>query len=519
MSFNYLRAYLGDSLFDSTMKACYKEWKFKHLQPEDLKKLFELETGKDLTWFFTDLLGTTKRLDYQVVQLEESRLLVKNRGELVSPVVISGMRGDSVFFKKWVDGFKGQKWIEIPAGDYTEIKIDPNHQMPELYRLNNNIRRSGIFPKSDPLRTQMYFTLEDPEKRYLMFIPALNWTRENGIMIGAALHNGFLTPKPFEYFVMPFYAFNNPALAGFGKIAWNITPYNKMVRMARISLEGSQFGAPGNQSYHYAKTGTELFFRSAHMNHLLMQKASFNFIAASDLSQIELLQKASMKYYLQFGYQLQKTGFINPFLFSTSLESSYSYIKTTAEMNYKLSYRGKKNGLDIRLFAGAMLHNSSDASFYALAAGARNGHELYLYQGTYPDRFAVYPSSFFSKQMTVTEGGLASPVNEKLGFSNWLVSLSLTSTLPGSASRLPVKPFINMLVNDHGSGNGYDSPFFCEAGLKAGMWNFFEIYVPILVSGNIASITGQFKSRIRLVFNLDSFGQAKLNSGTGIRIH
>ena len=519
MSFNYLRAYLGDSLYDSTMKAYFLDWKFKHPQPDDLKKLFELKTGKDLSWFFGDLLGTTKRLDYKAVHLEENRLLVKNSGELVSPVVISGMTGDSVFFEKWVDGFEGKKWIEIPTGGYTEIKIDPNHQMPELYRLNNNIRKSGIFPKSDPLRTQMYFSLEDPEKRYLMFIPALNWTRENGIMIGAALHNGFLTPKPIEYFVMPFYAFNNSALAGFGKIAWNITPYAKLIQKAKISLEVSQFGAPGNQDYHYAKAGSEFFFRSNHMNNLLTQKASLNFTAASDLSQIELLEKASMKYYMQLGYQLQKTGFINPFLFSISLESSNSYLKSTAEMNYKLSYRGKKNGLDIRLFTGVMLHNSSDAPFYALAAGARNGHELYLYQGTYPDRFAVYPSTFFSRQMTVTEGGLASPVNEKLGFSKWLVSLSLTSTLPGNARRLPVKPFVNLLLNDHGSGNGHDAPFFCEAGFKAGMWNFFEIYVPILVSGNISSITGQFKSRIRLVFNLDSFSQAKLNSGMGIRIH
>jgi hypothetical protein len=519
MSFNYLRAYLGDSVYDSAMKAYYKEWKFKHPQPDDLKKVFEMETGKDLTWFFTDLLGTIKRLDYKAVLLEDRRLLVKNSGELVSPVVISGMTGDSVFFKKWVDGFEGQKWIEIPAGDYTEIKIDPHHQMPELFRLNNNIRKSGIFPKSDPLQSQMYLSLEDPEKRYLMFIPALNWTRENGIMIGAAFHNGFLTPKPFEYFVMPFYAFNNSALAGFGKIAWNITPYNKMIRMARISVEGSQFGAPGNQDYHYIKAGSEFFFRSVQMNNLLTQKASANFIAASDLSQIELLEKASMKYYLQFGYQLQKTGFINPFLFSTSLETNHSYLKTTAEMNYKLSYRGKKNGLDIRLFAGAMLQNSSNIPFYALAAGARNGHELYMYQGAYPDRFAVYASSFFSRQMTVNEGGLVSPVNEKLGFGNWLVSLSLTSTLPGNVSRLPVKPFVNLLVNDHGPGNGHDSPFFFEAGLKAGVWNFFEIYVPILVSSNIESITGQFKSRIRLVFNLDSFGQAKLNSGMGIRIH
>jgi len=516
--FNYLRAYLGDSLYDATMQAYMEQWKFKHPQPSDLKNLFESLTRKDLGWFFNDLISTTKRLDYKIVQLEGDKVLIENRGEMISPQVISGMIGDSICFEKWFDGFAGQKWIDLPPGDYAELKIDPNHVTPELYRLNNNLRRSGAFPKADPLQTQLYLTLEDPEKRYLMYFPAINWTRENGFMVGLALHNGFLTPKPFEYFVMPFISFNNPGLAGFGRITWNITPFEKLIRLVKINLEGTQFGAPGNQNYQVAKAGTEFYFRSGEMANLITQKIFGNFIAASDLSQIVLLEKATLNYYQQFGYQIEKGGFVNPFKLLTTLESNHSFLKTAAELNYKLSYKGKKNGLDVRLFAGAMLKNSSNVPFYSLSPGARSGRELYLYQGTYPDRFAVFPSSFWSRQMSVTEGGLVSPINVTLGYSRWLISLSLTSSLPGKTSRLPVKPFVNLLLNDHGAGSGYDSPLFFEAGLKAGLWNFFEIYFPILVSGNIKSMTGSFNSTIRLVFNLDSFNQSKLNSGTGIQI-
>ena len=78
-----------------------------------------------------------------------------------------------------------------------------------------------------------------------------------------------------------------------------------------------------------------------------------------------------------------------------------------------------------------------------------------------------------------------------------------TSSLPGTVSWIPVKPFINLLLNDHGSETTDKSPPFFEAGLKAGIWNFFELYVPILVSDNILSITGSFKERIRFVFRLD----------------
>jgi hypothetical protein len=104
-------------------------------------------------------------MDYKIVELETQQLLIKNEGELVSPIVISGITGDSIFFEKWVDGFEGQKWIEIPAGNYAEIKIDPGHITPESYRLNNNIKKTGIFPRSDPVRPQIFFSVEDPEKR------------------------------------------------------------------------------------------------------------------------------------------------------------------------------------------------------------------------------------------------------------------------------------------------------------------------------------------------------------------
>jgi hypothetical protein len=510
IAFNYLRAFLGDSLFDATMREYYQNWKFRHPHPNDLRTVFENVTDKDLTWFFDDLMETTKRLDYKMVRVKNQKLLVKNNGELISPLVIAGKTGDSIFFEKWMDGFEGQQWIELPPGDYAEIKIDPGHETPEIFRRNNNIRRTGAFPKSDPIQTQLLFTIDDPEKHTLMYLPVINWTRENGFMLGMAFHNGFIIPKPVEYFVMPFYAFGNNDLAGFGRITWNITPYKKFIRRAAISLEGTQFGAPGNQNYQKVKTGLDLYFRNRDMTSPLTHSLFGNYIAASGLYQIELQEKAKMDSYIQFGYRLEKNSMMNPFTLQAGFESGNSYQKTSVEFNYRLSYYGQDNGLDMRLFAGTMLKEDSEIPFYSFSPGGRSGRELYLYQGTYPDRFAVFPSSFWSRQMTLSEGGLVSPVNDSLGYSRWLVSLSLTSSLPGKISRVPVKPFVNLLLNDKGFGSGNDSPVFFEAGLKTGIGNIFEIYVPLLVSKNIDSATGPFKNRIRFVFSLDSFGKGKL---------
>jgi hypothetical protein len=112
--------------------------------------------------------------------------------------------------------------------------------------------------------------------------------------------------------------------------------------------------------------------------------------------------------------------------------------------------------------------------------------------------------------MSLSEGGLVSPVNNALGYSRWLLSLSLTSSLPEKISWIPVKPFINVLLNDHDSETTEKSPIFYETGFKAGIWNFFEIYLPLLVSDNIKSITGSFKDRVRFELKLDLLNPVKL---------
>lgn len=509
MGFTYLRAYLGDSLFDIGMRDFYRQWRFRHPGPDDLRTAFEKYTSKELSWFFDDFICTTKRIDYQIVKISNQQLLVKNRGEMVSPLMIAGLSDDSICFEKWIDGFPGERWIEIPKGDYSEIKIDPHHIMPERFRLNNNIRTSGLFPKSNPVQPQLLAGVEDPEKIPLMYIPLVNWTRENGLMAGMALYNGLITPKPVEYLAIPFYSFNQSKLAGFGKISYHFTPYNNLIRMATFTLQGTQFGAPGNQDYRKVMAGLDIHFRKNRSTNSFQHSIHGRFTLASGLNQVLIPQQAKMNRYIQFGYNFEKDSPVNPFQLLASFEAGASFSKIALDFNYRQSYSGRDKGLDIRFFAGTILKKSGSNSFHSLAPAGRSGRELYLYEGIYPDRFAVFPSSFLSRQITLSEGGLVSPVNHVLGYSKWLLSVSLTSSLPGILSKTGIKPFANVLFNDHRLSTRYNSPLFFEAGFKAGISSVFEIYLPLLVSNNIQSVTGPVKERVRFVINLDISKQSK----------
>jgi len=431
---------------------------------------------------------------------------------LKSPLLIAGMKGDSVVTGLWEDGFEGKKLINAPAGDYSGFKIDPDHRMTELYRLNNNVRTSGIFRRSDPFQLQFLYTIEDPDKRYLEFFPAFNWNSVDGFMVGLALHNGTLLPKPAQYFIMPFYSFHNQGLTGYGKISFNITPYDYFIRLATLTLEGSQFGAPGDQNYHKLKIGLDLFLKSDVLTDNINQGVFGYYFSASDLKEVESIAPASMLSFLQFGYYVERNGIINPYKMALSFESGKSYKKTSLELNYRYSYFGKNSGLDIRLFSGVMLQDNPADPFYAFSSSGRSGPEQYLYQGLYPDRFSRYLTTFWSRQMTLSEGGLTTFVSDSLGYSKWICSLSLFSSLPGKASRIPVKPYINLTVSNFSYSNDNKTILFFEGGLKAGIWDFFEVYFPLVVSANLNPMTGSFQERIRFVFRLDKLNIPRFKS-------
>ena len=501
--FKMLRNYLGNSLFDTIMHDYFARWKSKHPYPSDLQEVFEDNSDKDLNWFFSGFLGTTKRTDYKALRLEDNRLLVKNPGELPSAFPISGISGDSTVFEIWSDGFTGKKWIQLPDIDHSRIRINMDHVVPEINHLNNNIRNRGIFRGWDPMQPQLMLSIEDPDTRSLMLMPLMNWNRTDGFMAGIALKNNFILPKTIEYFAMPFYTFNDPGIAGKGRISFNLIPYDKLVRKASLTLEGAKFGAPGPDDYHIIGTGLNVYFRNIRMNSAENHRVYGRFLSASDLTGIEEPENSESISFWQSGYVFERSSFVNPLSFLAAIESNGSYYKSSLEFNYEYSYSGRGNGMQARLFAGAMLKEDPVRQIYSFSSSGRSGRELYLFQGDFPDRFAVFPSTFWSRQMVLSEGGLITPVKDSVMYSPWLISASLVSSLPGKVARVPVKPFLNILYR----GNG-DTHFFLESGLKAGIWGFFEIYVPILVSENLNS--GPVKERVRFILSLEALYKLRL---------
>lgn len=318
-------------------------------------------------------------------------------------------------------------------------------------------------------------------------------------MAGIALNNGSMLPKPVEFVFRPFYTFRVPDLSGQGRVDVNLIPYNSIVRKLTLSLEGERFGAIDNINYVILKPGIDVWFRNRNMLNSTSHHVSGRFIHATDIQTVAKDMKAGTNDFWQAGYSFSMSGLLNPFDISGTYEWNRSYGKVFMEFNYRLSYNMKNKGFDIRLFSGTMTKVDAFSDIYSFAPSGRSGKELYLFEGDFPDRFSEFANNFWSRQMQITEGSLVSPVNDSTGYSRSVISLSLSGNLPGFAGYLPVKPFANMVY-----ASGKRNPYFYEAGIKAGIWNVFELYMPLIVSGNISSIMPTIKERIRFTLNLES---------------
>jgi hypothetical protein len=204
--FDYMKDYLGEELFDKCMQQHFDTWKFKHPQPQDVRAIFENTSGKKLSWFFDDMMKTTKKIDYKISSIHANDLIIKNVGSINGPVSISALKGGKIITSKWTEGFLGKKTITMPAGDYDAFKIDAQEKMPEVNRDNNTIRTKGIFKKIEPLKLQFLASIPNPNKTEIYYSPIIGWNQYNKTLIGLVFYNSLIPMRRFDYAIMPMYA-------------------------------------------------------------------------------------------------------------------------------------------------------------------------------------------------------------------------------------------------------------------------------------------------------------------------
>ncbi|MGB0883008.1 MAG: hypothetical protein ACPGSO_08630, partial [Vicingaceae bacterium] len=527
LAFDYLKAYLGEETYDNCMKKYFNKWKFKHPSPNDLRKIFEEEVNADLSWFFDDLIHTTKPIDYKILKAKTDKknskntvLSIKNKGKINGPFSVSGIKSDSIIHTEWYSGFPGKEQLNFKAGIYDKYKIDALFDTPEINRKNNTLKAKGLFKTIEPLRLQWLGSIENPDKTQLFFTPVAGWNANDQGMIGLALYNTTIPAKKFEYVLAPLYAPNSENINGYLSAFRHFYPTANF-REISLGVNASSFAnrrvnsiqnSNGFEVLAYYKIAPVLNFnfkkKRARQFHSINFSIKNNNIFEEEqiwTRQTDGTNRYKIEltnfYVNQFTFNINNTHPINPYNFTTEIQQAESFIKLNITTDYHFAYRKEKTGFDVRLFAGKFLHNKNpqiNGRFnYQL-----NGNTDYLYEQIFLARTPTQATDgFLTQQFAITDGGFKNRVNanSETGFiygNNWIGAINLSSNI--ITKHISVYADYGIVSNN----NNEKSNLAYNYGIALNVVpKYFEIYFPIKSSSTFN--LDSYREKVRFTLNLN----------------
>jgi hypothetical protein len=531
LSFTYLSQYLGEEKFNRIIRQFYQEWQFRHPDPKDLRHVFEENCTEDLSWFFDDLITTSKKIDYALRRIGPDKVLVRNTGKISSPVSLTSLKDNDIQQVKWYPGFKGKQWIDLSLQSADKVVLFDSVWLPEITRKNNMMRTHGPLKWVEPLNIRPIQIVEKPDRTQIGILPAIGWNYYNGTLLGLLLYSPAVPQQTFEYQLVPMVGLGNHDVAGLGKISLNLFPVSAIFQAVQLSLDARRFGYgfENGQSYDRVKGEMLITFKNTIARSPVQKTLKFGAIAASELGIIS--DKGPLKnYFLTMDAGYSNRNVLNPYGVSLNVELNNDYARSSLEVNYAHALNYAKNAIHLRLFAGGFIEKESDFNnFYALRLSGTSGIHDYKYENLFFGRFENITDAdrqpFLSQQFVLNEGGFVS--NNPFAFSNkWLVAVGLTIKIP----RLPVWFFANAGTYS-GAGETIwkvidwniaeektivSDQIVYEVGGMINLGDFIKVYFPVFTSHEITAVndalTDNYFQTIRYIIDFNAINPFKLKN-------
>lgn len=501
--FRYLENYLGTETFDKVMKKYFEEWKYKHPQPDNLRAIFEKETGKNLSWFFDDLIKTDKKLDYKIAKAPKhpayymdsvhSALLIKNKGDINAPVHVSYLKKDSVLGSSWYD-YAGSA-IPIPDkfnGEADRVEIDHGMVMPEINRKNNFFRLNKTCPTCRGVRFQFLGSIENQKRAQLFFFPYLAWNNYDKTQIGIMLYNSFLPTQKFNFLLVPAIGTASRQFIGFGRVGYSFFPDKGMQRL-EVGLAAKRFDYilfPKPLLMQKLEPFVHIDFKKKDLrspdNHSLHMRSVIAFLGWVDFNK----NKGTQRYYVnEIKYQYERQTTLNPLRITATMQQGNQFMNLQLEAKFLISYKRKNEGLHIRVFAGgfplyfkpATDINAPLPKMY-LSMATTNSFAYWLQKDYMLDENFVDRNGrdkYVGRQVALSGGAFRSITT--FGATNkFLAAINLSTT---THRFFPIYPFVNgaVIVNELNKVE-----VAAEMGLSlAIVRDMLELHLPLVTTNNI----------------------------------
>ena len=547
LAFKYLMGFLGEELFDRCMHEYYNQWKFRHPYPQDLKEVFEKTSGKNLSWFFEDVIKTTGRVDYMAVSARRSgadglKLKVRNRGDIAAPFSVDVMRDGKIVSTSWLEGCRPGKSLRgnIPAEKGDVIIINNADGINEYNKRDNRIRTTGILRRIEPLKLGLLTGVDNPSRTQWFVLPILGWNNYNKTMFGLYLNNQTIPRKHFKWSIAQMFSPATKGMAGFNSIGWDNGYWGVSSSYKKFNLTTLKLGGEAI-SRSYAVSNTTIrksLFSGLHRKDVqgelkLTVFGLFNglgdqsqFLVTSD----RFRSANNWTTHYRMSVDVAKKFPLSRLSYKGTVELgklTNNEVVIQNELNFSRIYNGQhKSKIYVRLYAAA-------ANGFNLNAAGQRGTNFskvrssdlqasgdYIYDGMFLGREET--SGILSQQFMNTQGGMAVPTFQSA--NDKIFTLRLMADGP---FKLPFRPYYSLgfLKNSLEYQPDEFKHTQAVANYKFRMLSAFgicfplvpgvaEVYVPLYYSDNIYKelrLQGNsFLQNIMVELNLQSLEPSRM---------
>lgn len=497
----YLEDYIGGDTIDKTIKEYIATRNLKDTNTEDFEEFLKSKTEKDLDWFFTDYLQTTKAIDYIISDVTKKgdslQVTIKNRNEAVVPMPLFAMVDDDVKSKIWVDAIKDSAIVTIPNDSYTKLVLNQDQVVPE-FNMRNNTKslKNSLFNR--PLQLRLIKDIEDPKYNQVFLMPIVEFNNiYDGIVLGVKAYNKTVLKKAFNYKIAPQYGLKSKSLTGGVSLEYNQYIDNSdNLFLIRYGAGASYESYADNLFVTKFTPGIQFQFRDN--NNLRSNKRNYLSLRYVGINRDEdpnaiLTSESVEPNYSVFNARFNHVDrdLVDFSSWFADLQIAENFGKVALNYEYrKLTKRNRRYHL--RLFAGAFLYNKTyqNSDFFSFALDRPTDYLFdYNYYGRSED------SGLFSQQLIIAEGGFKSQLNP--GFANqWITTLNGSTT---------IWKYI-MAYGDIGlvKNHGNNAEFVYDSGLRLILVeDYFEIFFPVYSNLGWEISQPDYDQKIRFIVTLD----------------
>lgn len=446
----YLESQLGTEVFNKAMQDYFRNWQFKHPQPEDFKKSMEESSGKNLDSVFSYLhkkgtLPNQQRSGTKTVFLFSIKSITDYLKNPSKNLVVYGPA--------------------IGANSYDKLMI-------------------GAFVTNMKL----------PPSKLQFFLAPLYATGSKGLAGLGFISHSFYPDHIFKKIEV--------SISGSSFTADQFTD-----SAGKKTFLGFEKYVPGIKFTLKEKNPRSNFNRFIQFKSFLIREDGLRFFRDTVISLPGPDTSITNKYRTvaenrtlnQLKFVIENNRALYPYRGELKIEQGKDFFRTAFTGNYFFNYP-KEGGLRVRLFAGKFIYSGSktitkqfQTDRYHLNMTGPNGYEDYTYSDYFIGRNKF--EGMASQQIMVRDGGfkvrtdlLADKVAKT---DDWLVAANLSTTIPSAINPLSILPFKIplQLFLDIGTyaeawkNKAENDRFLYDAGLQLSLLReTIHIYVPLIYS-------------------------------------